>query len=145
MDALEIALCTEISTIVIASADGGFAQVAQRLRRYGKAVVGASESEQSAFFAASCVAHLHLVVKLSELEVKRLHVKIAAVLGNQPEGRMPLGEFGKKMMEQQVAKSDLPEARWSSFLAKYPDLYGRDNQCVYLIDQTPQSMVHAAQ
>ena len=123
LDALEMALSGDIGTFVIASADQGFAHLAQRLRSHGKWVVGASGVQPSPFFQSSCNEFRHLRVALDDMPAQELHSKIMGVLGASPVEPIPLDEFGQKMRQVGVTTADLPKAKWSTFLADHPDRY----------------------
>ncbi|CUH60108.1 NYN domain protein [Thalassobacter stenotrophicus] len=123
LDALELALSSDIATFVIASADQGFAHLAQRLRTHGKWVLGVSGGKPSDFFQNSCSEFHRLPMGPNEAALDALHSKIAGVLGQTPTKPISLANFGHEMYQLGVTTSDLPNANWRSFLAGHADRY----------------------
>jgi len=123
LDALELALGSDIATFVIASADQGFAHLAQRLRSHGKWVLGISGVQPSDFFQNSCSEFHRLRLGPSDVALETLHSKIMGVLGQTPTEPIPLTLFGQKMYQLGVTTSDLPNPNWRSFLAGHADRY----------------------
>ena len=123
IDALELALNSDIGTFLIASGDQGYAHLAQRLRAHGKQVVGACGGRPSPFFRDSCNAFRELSVDLTPEQTRKLHSKIFGVLGRQPTQPMPLAVFGSAMRDVGVTKGDFPHATWRAFLADHADRY----------------------
>lgn len=116
LDALELALSSDIPTFVIASADQGFAHLAQRPRTHGKWMLRVSGGKPSDFFQNSCSEFHRLPMGPGELAMDTLHSKITEVLGQTPAKSIPLAHFGHEMYQFGVTTSDYPNAKLAQFL-----------------------------
>ena len=134
IDAMELALTGGVEAFVIASSDGDFTHLVQRLREYGKSVTGLGEAKtpQSLRFACSSFAVLgdgSANAKSTKPDVSSLDNSIRKVIeahSKNGEG-MKISEFGQKMYKIRGSKvGSTPEKNWRQYLSARPTLYALD-------------------
>ena len=136
LDAMELLLTDRITSFVIASSDGDFAHLAQRLREHQAKVITTGEAKAPAPFRASGHHFVELgprpAVKLVEPAEKNpcdLDRKIRALIAaNSVQGRgMSIMDLGRRMHVQHgIAIRTHPEKTWRAYLEARPALYDLD-------------------
>ncbi|MDA3858584.1 MAG: NYN domain-containing protein [Roseovarius sp.] len=146
IDAMELALTGGLETFVIASSDGDFTHLAQRLRERGQHVLGLGEAKATKAFRMACTQFITLKTpqcgaaapavkppalvakpsppKLSELD-RNIKVLIAT---HSKQGRvMAIEELGRNMYTIHGAQmKNRPEGTWRAYLDERPNLYDID-------------------
>ncbi len=136
LDAMEILLTQHIKSFVIASSDGDFAHLAQRLREHQAKVITAGEAKAPAPFRASGHHFVELgprpAVQLVEPDAKSpadLDVKIRTMIAIHSTGGkgMRMTDLAREMHRQHGVKiSSYPEKTWRAYLLARPALYDLD-------------------
>lgn len=140
IDAMELALRAGIESFVIASSDGDFTHLAQRLREHGLEVLGMGEAKTPQAFRLACTQFALLAAdtpartpardgrcggsRISELD-RKIREMIAA---HSQEGRgMRIVELGPKMhLAHGTRISSYPDRNWRAYLSGRPALYEVD-------------------
>lgn len=129
IDAMELALRDGVEGFVIASSDGDFAHIANRLREGGRAVVGVGEGKTPPCFRAACTVFEAINVDPPDQPVKELDLNIRTMIAQhstKAQG-MKLAELALEMHKNHgVRISTLPEKTWRGYLLKRPALYEVD-------------------
>jgi hypothetical protein len=136
IDAVELALSSGVNTFVIASSDGDFTHLAQRLREYGATVTGVGEAKAPTCFRGACSSFvlidptptMNLVTK-PHADVTELDLKIRAVISaNSKKGAgVRIAVLGPSMHSEHGTRiSTYPERTWRAYLAARPNLYDLD-------------------
>lgn len=136
LDAVELALTRGISRFVIATSDGDFTHLVQRLREYGAQVTGIGEAKTPAAYRACC-HDFHELAPRSQpkpVVVKTAHAgsldtRIGAMIAtnSQDASGMPIADLGRKMHAQHgIRMSTLPERTWRAYLLARPHLFDLD-------------------
>ncbi|SFN71462.1 Uncharacterized conserved protein, LabA/DUF88 family [Roseovarius lutimaris] len=153
IDAMELALTSGIENFVIATSDGDFSHVAQRLRERGLHVHGMGEAKSPQSFRLACTTFTVLktarcsvatpvakpptpvakppapVAKSSQPDVSELDRNIKAMIAchSVKGGGMRLQDLALKMCQAHGTRiSTLSEKNWRAYLAKRPNLYVLD-------------------
>jgi hypothetical protein len=150
LDAMELALTKGVRHFVIASSDGDFTHIAQRLREAGAKVVGAGEAKAPPAFRASTTQFVDLgakpvttpatkpvvnlvvkpkVVPKAEIKLSQLDINIRdTILKNEEGGSgLKLVTLGNEMLSVHgVRTSSLTEKNWRAYLAARPTLFDLD-------------------
>jgi hypothetical protein len=135
LDAMELALTKRIDRFVIASSDGDFAHLAQRLREYGAEVTGVGEAKSPPVFRAACDSFVEISllppVRLlqSAAPASDTDHKIRAVIaehGNPATG-LRLATLGALMNSRHgIRPGTLGASGWRSYLEARPALFAVD-------------------
>lgn len=133
IDAMEMLLLREIRTFVVATSDGDFSHLAQRLRERGAHVLGFGEEKTPESFRAACSKFSILSPKTGaapckeKLEPEKSHSKLdeqirrMIVLHSKNGQGMRITELAPKMHKAHgVMISSLPEGTWRAYLSKRP-------------------------
>lgn len=138
IDAMELALADGLESFVIATSDGDFTHIAQRLRERGAHVLGLGEEKAPETFRLACTAFSELPAlkcaaiappvpkasKCSELD-KNIHSLIAVHSKNGRGMRIvELNNAMRKLHGTQV--NGFPEGSWRGYFMKRPDRYDID-------------------
>jgi hypothetical protein len=135
LDAMELALTKRIGRFVIASSDGDFVHLAQRLREFGAEVTGVGEAKSPPVFRAACdsfveiglppaVRLLHSAAPGSDID-RKLRALIAE--HGSPAAGLPLGTLGVLMHTRHgVRPGTLGASGWRSYLEARPALFVLD-------------------
>ncbi|WP_281825624.1 NYN domain-containing protein [Jannaschia rubra] len=133
IDAMEVALTGRAATVIVASSDGDFVHLAQRLREGGIHVVGMGTPQAPAAFRDAChrfeVLALEGVAAPARFPVTPLDRDIRAMIGaNSIKGRgMPVAALGAQMHKKHgVLLDKLPGGNWRAYLSARPALYDLD-------------------
>lgn len=135
IDAMELALRDGIDGFVLASSDGDFTHVAQRLRENGNHVIGIGEPKTPDSFRVACAAFEYLgpppspSPTPSPSPATELDRKIKTMIASHSEkGQgMRIADLAPKMHSSHRIKiSSLPEKTWRGYLSKRPMLYNLD-------------------
>lgn len=136
LDAMELALSSDMRSFVIASSDGDFAHVAFRLREYGARVVGIGENKAPRAFRACCTDFVELearqavsLVPKPQSGVTEMDLMIRAMIAEHSKlgAGMRIAELSPKMHSRHdVRISSYPERSWRAYLAARPTLYDLD-------------------
>lgn len=139
IDAMEMLLLREIRTFVVASSDGDFSHLAQRLRERGARVLGFGEEKTPESFRAACSEFSILRPRKGaapckeKFEPEKSHSKLdeqirrMIVLHSKNGQGMRIAELAPKMHNAHgVMISSLPEGTWRAYLSKRPALYELD-------------------
>lgn len=139
IDAMELALTGGLETFVIASSDGDFTHLAQRLRERGQHVLGLGEAKATKAFRMACTQFITLktpqpcaavsVAKPSAPNISTLDKNIRAMIAkhSQKGQGMRVSELSLHMHRVHGLKiSSQPERTWRAFLSKRPTLYDLD-------------------
>lgn len=135
LDAMELSLTKGINRFVIASSDGDFAHLAQRLREYGAEVTGVGEAKSQPVFRAACTSFVEIslppAVRLlqSVVPASDIDQKIRALIaehGNKATG-LRLGTLGVLMHSRHgVRPGTLGASGWRAYLEARPALFSLD-------------------
>lgn len=121
LDALQLALTGGIERFIIASSDGDFAQVALRLRAFGKTVMGVGEAKAPETFRAAC-NQFQLVGVATVKET--LNEQIAHVIDESPKKNVNLSTLAKTMKDRfGVESKDLTPKSWKRYLETQTDAF----------------------
>jgi hypothetical protein len=136
LDAMELALTKGVRHFVIASSDGDFTHIAQRLREAGAKVIGAGEAKAPPAFRASTTQFVELgakpVVKLvvqPQIALSLLDTKVRDVIISNDEASkgVKLSTLGAEMLKRHgVNTSQLTESNWRAYLAARPAIFDLD-------------------
>jgi len=139
IDAMELALTGGLETFVIASSDGDFTHLAQRLRERGQHVLGLGEAKATKAFRMACTQFITLktpqpcaavsVAKPSAPNISTLDKNIRAMIANhnQKGQGMRISDLGQKMYAAHgVQMKNRPEGCWRAYLDERPNLYDLD-------------------
>jgi hypothetical protein len=136
LDAMELALTKGVRQFVIASSDGDFTHIAQRLRESGAKVIGVGEAKAPTAFRASTTRFVELevkpVVKLvvkPEIALSALEAKLRdVILSNDEAGKgVRLTTLCAEMLKQHGIKTaQLTETNWRAYLAARPAIFDID-------------------
>jgi NYN domain len=138
IDAMELALTSNVETFVIASSDGDFSHLAQRLRERGLHVLGLGEDKAPDGFRRACTDFLTLGLgkmpepvpaTLTAEAVGDLDLKIRSMIAqHSTKGLgMRIVELAPKMHATHGTRiGTYPERTWRAYLSKRPALYQLD-------------------
>lgn len=135
VDAMEIALARDFDIIAVASSDGDFSHLVQRLRERGVTALGLGEPKAPASFRANCSEFIELCKKapaqqrLPQKDILELDHKIRAIIAAHSKNGagMRLAELAPKMHRKYDVKiSSLPERTWRGYLNARPELFELD-------------------
>lgn len=144
IDAMELALTGDWAGFVIASSDGDFVHLAQRLRERGLEVLGIGEAKASAGFRGACatftiISHAASSVDnaIAKMAVQSVNTPLASAFDHKikamvekhsREGRgMKLSALSNAMkIAHQTQISAFSESSWRGYLTKRPRLYDLD-------------------
>ena len=136
LDAMELLLTNRITNFVIASSDGDFIHLAQRLREHQAKVITVGEAKAPTAFRASGHQFVELgprpAMKLVAPAAKTpadLDVKIRAMIAIHSTGGkgMRMTDLAREMHHKHgVRISTYPEKTWRAYLLARPDLYDLD-------------------
>lgn len=129
IDAMELALRDGISGFLIATSDGDFSHVAQRLRETARCVIGVGEGKTPAAFRASCSDFECLGTGAPPQSASELDRKIRTMIAqhSQKGEGMRIAELAPKMHSSHgIRISALPEKTWRGYLSKRKGLYDLD-------------------
>ena len=130
IDAMELALSRGIDVFVLASSDGDFTHLAQRLRELGRVTVGIGEAKAPARFRACCT-EFRQIGGPPACAVTDMDRKIRAIIAAHGENGMgiALKTLGPKMHAQHgIRISSRPERTWRGYLAARRTLYHLDSR-----------------
>lgn len=139
IDAVEIALTTDIDTFLIATSDGDFSHLAYKLREYGRCVLGLGEAKAPCSFRAACTEFVPLnfvaicptpkPLASPPPQFVEFDQKIRAVIAEHSQGAqgLRLADLGAKMDQVHgVQIKTYPEGSWRGYLSKRPELFSLD-------------------
>lgn len=139
IDAMELALTGGLETFVIATSDGDFTHLAQRLRERGQHVLGLGEAKATKAFRMACAQFITLktaqpcvvtpVAKPSVPNMSKLDQNIRAMIASHSANGcgMQIGVLGQKMRQTHDTQTGArPEGGWRAYLSKRPNLYDLD-------------------
>ena len=136
IDAMELALRAGMESFLIASSDGDFAHLAQRLREHGLEVLGVGETKAPPAFRLACTQFVLLSAGTSAGDgrcggsrISELDRKIREMIAfHSREGRgMRIVDLGPRMHATHGTKiSSYPERNWRAYLSGRPALYDVD-------------------
>ncbi|MGR3593094.1 MAG: NYN domain-containing protein [Limimaricola soesokkakensis] len=136
IDAMELALTGGIDSFLIATSDGDFLHLAQRLRERGLHVLGLGEKKAPLGFRLACTEFLVLpAVKNCDKPIpdagafSEFDQKIRDMIAqHSTKGRgMRVAELNPKMHRLHgIRISALPEGNWRAYLSARPSLYALD-------------------
>ena len=156
IDAMELALTGGIENFVIATSDGDFTHVAQRLRERGLHVLGMGEAKSPQSFRLACTTFTVLktaqcsiatpvakaltpaakapasVVKPPVPNLSKFDQNIKdTICLHEPKGLcMRIADLNSKMRKAYGTQiSDQPERNWRAYLTKRSNLYAVDPPC----------------
>ncbi|MEN9060978.1 MULTISPECIES: NYN domain-containing protein [Ponticoccus] len=130
LDALELALSCGIEGFVIASSDGDFVHLAQRLRYHGHSVHGIGQTKAPMGFRRACstfaVLPPLLTTKAGADAITEVDRNARALIQRNSRGGqgMRMADFGVQMSREFGARvSQMPERTWRAYLSARPALY----------------------
>lgn len=136
IDAMELALISGVEAFVIATSDGDFTHLAQRLRERGLHVLGLGENKAPQGFRLACTEFVLLGARenfgtppSSVEESSELDQKIRSMIAQHSRnGRgIRIAELGPKMHAMHGTRiSTYPERNWRTYLSRRPALYEID-------------------
>lgn len=134
IDAVEFALTSGIDAFALASSDGGFVHLAQRLRERGHTVLGLGESKTPGAFRMACTEfHVLPPIKAEKpaqtAAASNMDSKLCALIKDEgdQDGAMPISKLGAKAGAQLKFKiSTQPERTWRAYLSNRPHIYDVD-------------------
>lgn len=129
IDAMEMALTHRIEVFVVASSDGDFTHLVQRLRELGRVTVGIGEAKAPARFRACCT-EFRQIGSPPECAVTDMDRKIRAIIAAHSQNGMgiALKTLGPNMHAQHgIRVSSRPERTWRVYLAARTKLYDLDS------------------
>lgn len=145
IDAMELALVGGLETFVIATSDGDFTHLAQRLRERGQHVLGLGEEKAPMSFRLACTDFV-LLNPLSKCTAEpektepvappakpadksKLDLDIRSIIAknSQKGAGMRITDLSAVMYKEHgVRISKYPERSWRGYLSKRPTLYDLD-------------------
>lgn len=139
IDVMEFVLTKGVTSVVIASSDGGFAHLAIRLRERGVEVTGVGEAKAPTEFREACL-HFHQigrpqataqpdVAPASDGPPSDLDRKIRAIIAEHSKngGGILLKQLNPVMSRRyQTQISTFPEKTWRGYFVKRPHLFEID-------------------
>lgn len=136
IDAMELALTRDFNLFVIASSDGDFSHLAQRLRDRHLTVIGLGEAKAPDMFRMNCTSFVELGERMpcAAPEAKsptcsKLDRQIRSVIATHSKNGagMKLTTLAPQMHQKHgVRISTLPESNWRSYLLARPELFDLD-------------------
>lgn len=138
IDAMEFMYSDGYGNFVIASSDGDFTHLAQRLRERGAHVLGLGEEKASEAYRRSCSRFGQLPSLRTEkpkkpqepaVQISQRDKNIMDMIRSNGinGGGMPIAMLGPRMHSQHGVKiSSLPEKTWRNYLASRPALFDID-------------------
>ena len=135
LDAMELALTKRIDRFVIASSDGDFAHLAQRLREFGAVVTGVGEAKSPPVFRAACDSFVEVslppAVRLLQSTPPGSDIdrKLRALIAEHgsPAAGLRLVTLGALMHSRHDIKpSALGASGWRAYLEAKPALFDVD-------------------
>ena len=136
IEAMELALTGDWAGVVIASSDGDFVHLAQRLRDRGLSVLGIGTDKAPDRFRAACSAFVDLTKCAASpppahkrLQPTELDRQIRAVIGDGSvtgQGILLSALNGPIVRDYGVHIATLPERNWRTYLSARPDLFELD-------------------
>ncbi|MCR8725038.1 NYN domain-containing protein [Frigidibacter sp. ROC022] len=138
IDAMELALESGVESFVIASSDGDFTHLAQRLRERGLHVLGLGENKAPMGFRLACT-EFHCLeegepkaappAEENPADCADLDLKIRSMIARYSTNGtgMRIAELGPQMHRTHAVRiSTLPERTWRAYLSSRPALYQLD-------------------
>ncbi len=135
IDAMELVFSAAIDWFVVASSDGDFTHLVQRLREYGATVTGVGERKAPRGFQSACSSFVVIdavpaeVAPTSASKASPLdHMIRAMIAAHSRNGTgMRIASLGPGMHAQHGTRiSAYPERTWRAYLAARPNLYDLD-------------------
>ncbi|CTQ34218.1 NYN domain-containing protein [Jannaschia rubra] len=129
IDAMEVALTGRAATVIVASSDGDFVHLAQRLREGGIHVVGMGEAKAPAAFRDACHRFEVLALEGVASGITTLDRGIRKMIAqHSTEGKgMAIAALGAHMSSLHgTVIGSLPEKTWRAYLSARPALYDLD-------------------
>ncbi|MYM54121.1 NYN domain-containing protein [Thalassovita mangrovi] len=136
IDAMELALEGGVGTFVIATSDGDFTHLAQRMLERGLHVLGLGDAKAPDRFRLACTEFIPLSDRNERWPLETIgsgcsafDLKIRSMIAqHSTKGQgMRVAELGPKMHKAHGAKiSTYPEKTWRAYLAARPLLYELD-------------------
>ena len=139
IDAIEFAQTRSLQTFVIASSDGDFMHLAQRLREHGLTVIGTGEAKAPQGFRAACTSFNELGPVLQSTskctrvahknDISKFDAKIQTVIAEHSKNGLGIriSLLSQQMKHQHRTKiSTYPEKNWRTYLKDRPTLYDLD-------------------
>lgn len=130
IDAMELALLGGLTAFAIATSDGDFTHLAQRLRERGLAVLGLGEDKAPPMFRAACTDFTRLVGAPAPRPPVGAHSdldrKIRALIAahSRNGSGMRVAELGSRMHSDHGFRiGEHPERSWRAYLSNRPMLY----------------------
>lgn len=137
IDAMELALSAGFTSFVIASSDGDFIHLAQRLREMGRKVIGIGEKKAPLSFRHACNEFTEICSPPKPPHAATLNAKavtqidrnirhLIAAHSNKGEG-MAIADLAQKMHAEFGTRiSTYPERNWRAYLSARDTLYELD-------------------
>jgi uncharacterized LabA/DUF88 family protein len=137
IDAMEMALEQGVTQFVIATSDGGFIHLAQRLRERGLRVFGVGEDKTSEMFrqacsefsvlggAKKCVKESPVAQNYTDMDIHIRKVISRESVGGRGIRVQTLGTYMNQPSEG-IRISEHPEKTWRKYLSLRPHLYDLD-------------------
>lgn len=133
IDAMELALSGKLESFVIASSDGDFTHLAQRLREYGLEVIGLGDQKAPHALREACTRFYQLgavcAVPTRQGDVSDLDRKIRDMIAKHSHKArgIRLNLLAPWMhAEHKIRISTEPERNWRGYLAARPHLFELD-------------------
>lgn len=126
IEAVEIALKGEVDRVVIASSDGDFTHLAQRLRELGLHVTGLGEEKAPERFREACSEFLDLPRKSAPPPLPPLVAKVADFLAENGGSLAIQALNGPMLQRHDIRITAHGFATWRDFLSQYPDHFTCD-------------------
>lgn len=134
IDAMELALTGEVEAFIIATSDGDFTHLAQRLRERGLDVIGLGEDKAPEGFRASCTEFRPLANGTAPKAGPATHVsafdkKIRDMIAHHSKNGcgMRIADLSPRMYAEHGTRiSAHPERNWRTYLSARPKLYDID-------------------
>lgn len=121
IEAMEICLPGTYGTALVASSDGDFVHLAQRLRDLGMRVVGAGLHQAPGAFRAACSEFIDLGASVAPVDRRdEIDRRCKDILG---EEWMKLVAFGHAVSAAHGKALPKPAAKWSTYFRDRPNLY----------------------
>lgn len=136
LDAMELALTQGITRFVIATSDGDFTHLAQRLREYGAQVTGIGEAKTPLAYRECCHGFCELAppslrrpIAAASATLTSLDTQIREMIDTNSQSKtgMPIAVLGQKMHAHHgIRIRTRPERTWRAYLEARPLLFDLD-------------------
>ncbi len=137
IDAMQLALSDDFSTFVVASSDGDFMHLAQRLREMGRTVVGIGEEKAPLSFRLACHNFKEVcsgpITPNSTSTATEMDRDIHDMISDYSEKGegMAIAELAPKMHAKfGIRISSFPEKNWRNYFTQRDTLYEIDPRSV---------------